>query len=177
MMMLATIKEYRDIKIRVASCLALIKQSLLSETLLKLVVREVNGLTRKKLYRNIDYHLNKLIVDTTKLVVKSAFADCNLAESPYNVLIMPSLELLGTSLICVNPNELLDENLEDKLEKHRDELAEYTSNLDAFVLETQRILACLAPKASRLEMYRKRCKALGYIKRSKLNPRQRAKRI
>ena len=95
-MMLATIKEYRDIKIRVASCLALIKQSLLSETLLKLVVREVKGLTRKKLYKNIDYHLNKLIVGTTKLVVKSALEDSYLAESPYKVLILPSLELLGT---------------------------------------------------------------------------------
>ena len=77
----------------------------------------------------------------------------------------------------MDPIDVLNEDLEGKLEKHRDELAEYTSNLDAFVLEAQRILACLAPKASRQEMYRKRCKALGYIKRSKLNPRQRAKRI
>ena len=77
----------------------------------------------------------------------------------------------------MDPIDVLNEDLEGKLEKHRDGLAESTRYLDVFVQEVERILTSLGPKASRHEMYRKRCKALGHINRSKLSPTMRAQRL
>ena len=77
----------------------------------------------------------------------------------------------------MDPIDVLNEDLEGKLEKHRDGLAESTRYLDVFVQEVERILTSLGPKASRHEMYRKHCKALGHINRSKLSPTMRAQRL
>ena len=61
----------------------------------------------------MDYYLKKVIVGTTKAVVQFALEDIRVGVSSINLLIMPSLELLGPKLVCVDPYQVMGENVID----------------------------------------------------------------
>ena len=57
--------------------------------------------------------MNKVIIGTTKAVVQFALEGCKVDASPINLLIMPSLELLGPKLVCVDPYQIMGEDVID----------------------------------------------------------------
>ena len=68
----------------------------------------------------MDYYLKKVIVGTTKAVVQFALEDIRVGVSSINLLIMPSLELLGPKLVCIDLYDVVNEDVVDQLDKDKD---------------------------------------------------------
>ena len=71
--------------------------------------------------------------------------DIEVDDSQFNLLVIPSLELLGPKLVCVDPCQVVYEDLIGKLDKLRSKLDTTLSLLDSFVISVEDILAALGP--------------------------------
>ena len=133
-----------------------------------MMVQVIHEVTRKKLYKQVDKYLNKLIVSTTKLVVKLALQDCKVEDIQFKLLVMPSLELLGPKLVSVDPFEVVREDVMEKYHKYNDKLDTTLTFVEVFIKDAEDLLASFGPREKRFAMYKRRCKALLNMRRTKM---------